>query len=260
MLLMPLGLDAWPLVMMGWGIEGILAVARGVASWPGAALAMAPLPGWGLGLMAFGFLWICLWRTRWRMLGLLPIAAGFAGWSLVSLPVALASSDGRLFALQIDGQVFVERRPGASRFIGDSWLRGFGDDVATPLPAIGELADGRIACTPSACLLRDAAGAPAVLLLRPPLPPRGQRAPPDFRRGPHPACGTAPVILSPEPVRGDCPGSVVVDRFSVWRDGAHAVWPDGRVVSDRAFRGDRPWVPPRPTPRTQTQEPPAETE
>ncbi len=260
MLLMPLGLDAWPLAVMGWGIEGILAVARAVASWPGAALAMAPLPGWGLALMAFGFLWVCLWRTRWRLLGLLPTAAGFAGWSLVSLPVALASSDGRLFAFQTDGQVFVERRPGASRFIGESWLRGFGDDAATPLPPSGELAEGRIVCTPASCLLRDAAGAPAVLLLRPAVPPRGQRAAPDFRRGPHPACGTAPVILSPEPVRGDCPGSVVVDRFSVWRDGAHAVWPDGRVVSDRAFRGERPWVPPRPTPRAQTQEPPAETE
>ena len=260
MLLMPFGLDAWPLAVMGWGIEGILAVARGVASWPGAALAMAPLPGWGLALMAFGFLWLCLWRTRWRLLGLLPIALGFAGWSVVGMPVALASSDGRLFAFQTDGQVFVERRPGASRFIGESWLRGFGDDAATPLPASGELAEGRIVCTPASCLLRDAAGAPAVLLLRPAVPPRGQRAAPDFRRGPHPACGTAPVILSPEPVRGDCPGSVVVDRFSVWRDGAHAVWLDGRVVSDRAFRGERPWVPPRPTPRAQTQEPPAETE
>ena len=260
MLLMPFGLDAWPLAVMGWGIEGILAVARGVASWPGAALAMAPLPGWGLALMAFGFLWLCLWRTRWRLLGLLPIALGFAGWSVVGMPVALASSDGRLFAFQTDGQVFVERRPGASRFIGESWLRGFGDDAATPLPASGELAEGRIVCTPASCLLRNEAGAPAVLLLRPAVPPRGQRAAPDFRRGPHPACGTAPVILSPEPVRGDCPGSVVVDRFSVWRDGAHAVWLDGRVVSDRAFRGERPWVPPRPTPRAQTQEPPAETE
>jgi len=105
------------------------------------------------------------------------------------------------------------------------------------------------------------AGAPAVLLLRPTPPPRGQRSPPDFRRGPHPACGTAPIIFSPEPLRGDCPGSVVVDRFSVWRDGAHAVWLDPpRVVSDRASRGDRPWVPALPVPRAQTQEPLAETE
>jgi competence protein ComEC len=77
-------------------------------------------------------------------------------------------------------------------------------------------------------------------------------------------CGTAPVILSPEPVRGRCEASAILDRFAVWRDGAHAVWltPDGpRVVSDRAHRGDRPWVPPRPRPRAQpSAEAMAETE
>ncbi|MBY0339128.1 MAG: ComEC family competence protein, partial [Acetobacteraceae bacterium] len=78
--------------------------------------------------------------------------------------------------------------------------------------------------------------------------------------GPHPACGAAPVLLSPEPLRGRCAASVVVDRFSVWRDGAHAVLADGRVLSDRAHRGDRRWVPPRPLPRGTSQEPPAETE
>jgi competence protein ComEC len=261
LLLMPFGAEGLALTLMGWGVSGILEVAKAVAAWPGAALAMAPLPGASLAVITFGFCWLCLWRERWRLLGLAPIALGFASWGWASLPVALAASDGRLFAFQVEGQVFLERRPGASRFIGDSWLRGFGDEAGTPLPVQGELAGGRISCTPPSCLLREAAGAPAILLLRPVPPPRGQRAAPDSRRGPHPACGTAPIILSPEPLRGDCPGSVVVDRFSVWRDGAHAVWLDPpRVVSDRAWRGDRPWVPPRPVPRAQTQEPPAEVE
>lgn len=261
LLLMPLGWEAPALALMGWGIAGILAVARWVGSWPGAALAMAPLPGVALAAIAFGFCWLCLWRTRWRLLGLAPMALGLLAWNWVTLPVALAAGDGRLFAFQVGGEVFLERRPGASRFTGEVWLRGWGDEAATPLPGEGALAGGRIACTPASCLLQDSAGAPAVLLLRPPPPPRGQRPAPDFRRGPHPACGTARVILSPEPIRGECPGSLVVDRFSVWRDGAHAVWLDPpRVVSDRAWRGDRRWVPPRPTPRGVGQEPMAETE
>jgi competence protein ComEC len=261
LLLMPFGAEGGALMAMGWGIGGILAVARAVAAWPGAALALAPLPGVALAAIAFGFCWLCLWRERWRLWGLLPMALGAAAWGTATLPVALAAADGRLYAFQVAGEVFFERRTGASRFIGDAWLRGLGDDAGTPLPPEGELAGGRIACTPPSCLLRDASGAPAVLLLRPTPPPRGPRPAPDFRRGPHPACGTAPVLLSPEPIRGDCPGSVVVDRFSVWRDGAHAVWLDPpRVISDRAWRGDRPWVPPRPTPRGVGQEPAAETE
>jgi competence protein ComEC len=68
------------------------------------------------------------------------------------------------------------------------------------------------------------------------------------------------VLLSPEPIRGRCPGSAVVDRFAVWRDGAHALWwRDGlaEIVSDRGFRGDRPWVPPPPMPRATSEEPAA---
>ena len=64
-------------------------------------------------------------------------------------------------------------------------------------------------------------------------------------------------------LRARCPGSQVVDRFSVWRNGPHAAWfeADGiRVVSDRAFRGARPWVPPPPVPRGQPEQPPAPVE
>jgi competence protein ComEC len=71
------------------------------------------------------------------------------------------------------------------------------------------------------------------------------------------------LVVSAEPLRGRCEGSVVVDRFSVWRDGPHAVWFEAaavRVVSDRAWRGDRPWVPPMPVPRGQEALPAAPVE
>jgi competence protein ComEC len=179
----------------------------------------------------------------------------------VRLPDAMASADGRLFALRAGGQTFLERRPGASRFIGEVWQRGLGGQEATPLPGEGEPVAGRIRCSPESCAMMDGEGAAGLILLRPPALPRGRRPP--FERGPHPACGQALVIVSPEPVRGECRGSEVVDRFSVWRDGAHAVWfgtAGPRVLSDRAWRGDRPWVPPRPVPRARAEEPSAEVE
>ena len=57
----------------------------------------------------------------------------------------------------------------------------------------------------------------------------------------------APLVISASPVRGRCDGAsgAVIDRFTVWRDGAQAVWlhPDGaRILSDRDVRGARPWV------------------
>lgn len=251
---MPLGLEAWPLWLMGFGVEGVLAVAREVASWPASSVAAVPMPGWGLAVVALGLCWLCLWRARWRLLGIPVIAAGLLTGLFVTPPDAVAAADGRLFALRSGQEVRLERRQAASRFTREIWLRSFGEAEAPDLPREGEV--GRIICTAAACTLRDAAGTPAILLLRPPpnAPRRGPRPP----EPPAPmVCGTAPVILSPEPVRGRCDASEVVDRFSVWRDGAHAVWltAEGpRVLSDRAYRGDRPWVPPRPRPRAQQSE------
>jgi len=48
------------------------------------------------------------------------------------------------------------------------------------------------------------------------------------------------------PVRGPCPSAhLVVDRFDVWRAGAHVIWlSDGeiRVETASGQRGRRPWV------------------
>ncbi len=268
MVLMPLGLEAWPLRLMGWGVEAILWVAREVAAWPGAALSAVPLPPWGLACCALGLLWLCLWQTSWRLAGIPLLALGLAAGGPGALPDAMISADGRLLALRAGGEFLVERRPGAKRFVHEIWLRGAGLAEGAALPLEGEAAGGRIACEPRLCVLRDAAGRPRVALVRPPPappPPRGQPRPATAFRpaATAPACGAAPVLLSPEPVRGRCPGGAVVDRFSVWRDGAHAVFLRGAeavVVSDRAHRGDRPWVPPRPLPRATSEEPPALTE
>ena len=63
-LLMPLGLESWALIPMGWGIDGVLTVARTVADWPGAVALTPSLPAWGFLLCIAGALWLCLWRRR----------------------------------------------------------------------------------------------------------------------------------------------------------------------------------------------------
>ena len=95
-------------------------------------------------------------------------------------------------------------------------------------------------CRQDECLLRPVTGAKAAMLVRGATHPEG--------------CRKASVIVSAEPARGLCerPWPALVDRFTVWRNGATAIWLDGwraRIVTDRAYRGDRPWVPPLPKPR-----------
>ncbi|WP_431284824.1 ComEC/Rec2 family competence protein [Humitalea sp. 24SJ18S-53] len=254
LLLMPFGLEGIALVPMGWGVEAILWVAHGVAAWPGAALVAQPPPVAGLAVLSAGFCWLCLWKRPARLWGVPFILAGLLSAYVVRPPDVLVAADARQVALRADGEVFVWRAAGASRMVRDIWLRGFGEDTAAELPA-SDAAGGLLACTTDLCRLRATPGGAEAVLVRPAPPVRGAARAgvyPDRLPPPPGVCGIAAVVIAPEPMRGRCDGSQVVDRFSVWRDGAHAVWlaPDGaRVVSDRDYRGDRPWVPGRPLPR-----------
>ena len=52
--LMPFGAEGLALVPMGWGIDLVAAIARGVTSWPGAVLTVPSMPAAGLILLALG--------------------------------------------------------------------------------------------------------------------------------------------------------------------------------------------------------------
>jgi len=152
----------------------------------------------------------------------------------------LVSAEARLIAVRTPAGVFVQQVSGAAGFTRDSWLHYWAEDNVRAIPDNGTAAGGMIACTKEACLLRPVAGAKAALLVRGAAHPDG--------------CGEASVIVSAEPARGLCPKPwpALVDRFTVWRYGATAIWLDGRharILTDRTWRGERPWVPPPPTPR-----------
>jgi len=244
-LLMPLGLEAPALLVMGLGVEGVLWVARIVAAWPGATQAAMPIPAWGLMVFAFGLCWLCLWRSWWRALGVLPMILGLSSAAFVQPPHILISGDARLIAISAADTLFLQRQSGASSLTRDAWLRLYGQTVAQALPAEGSTAGGKLRCSAEGCVVDEGPGAFLV------------------RRGNIVAqCGAVAVIISAEPIRQRCRQSLLIDRFSVWRDGPHAVWlsPTGvQVISDRAWRGLRPWVPPPPLPRAAT-EPPAQIE
>lgn len=244
-LLMPLGLEAAPLWVRGFGVEGVLWVARIVAAWPGATEAAMPIPAWGLAVFAFGLCWLCLWKGWWRSFGVLPMILGLASAAFVQPPHILISQDARLVGFFATDALFIQRQQGASNLTRDAWVRLYGLDAAKALPAEGQSPDGKFSCSAEGC--RFEAGSSAF-----------------FARGSNimAQCGAVAVIICAEPIRQRCRQSILIDRFSVWRDGAHAVWlsPSGaEVISDRAWRGDRPWVPPLPLPRAAA-EPPAPIE
>ncbi len=230
--LMPLGLERLALAPMGWGIDAVLAVARFVSGLPAAVVAVPHMPGWGLALVGLGLAWLGLWRSRLRLrlAGVVAIAAGLAS-GMVSPPAdLLVSPDARLIALDAPGGAYLQTRPGFSRFVRDAWQQYWATPLATPFPEDG--APRPVRCDVDGCYLHQ--GGALVLLAR-------SMRPMD--------CTGAALVVAAEPDRVVCPALPKIDRFTVWRDGAQAVWLRqgvATVLSDRAFRGDRPWVPPSP--------------
>jgi len=239
MFLMPLHLEALALVPMGWTAQTVIWIARVTAALPDAAFQVPHITAWGLCLFSLGFVWLGIWRTQRRLWGLVAVVAGLASPLLDHPPDLLVSEDARLIAVRTEQGAFMVQSQGSSRFVRDAWAQYWGVDALRPLPA---QLDPVVGCEDGACLLRPYADRPGAMLARGAL---------------HPSyCAQISVIVSAEPARGLCPKPwpKLVDRFTVWRDGSAAVWlgaHEARVLTDRAERGSRPWVPPPPKPRPQ---------
>ena len=236
--LMPLGLEFLLLVPMGWGAEAVVWVARATAVLPDATLDVPHIPAWGLAVLSLGMAWLGLWRTRLRLAGVAAIALGLASPALVRPPDLLVSDDARLIAVRTDAGVWVQSGSGASKFTRDAWLQYWSAGRAAPDPGRGHRRGRR-----DRLHARPMPAAAACRVRRRRCWCAGRRI--------RMAARQASVIVAAEPARGLCPKPwpKLVDRFTVWRDGAVAIWLDpggARVLTDRAERGARPWVPPPP--------------
>jgi len=226
LLTIPLGLEALPLWVMGWGIEAMMWTAERVAGLPGSVLPVPALPVAAFVLMVAGGLWLALWQTRWRVLGAGLIAAGVALAPTLRLPDLLIGRDGKLVAVRADdGRLSAV---GSARaFELQRWLERDGDR-RSPKEAAG--ASGFL-CDGLGCATQVKGVTVAVA-----------RHPAAFRDDCRRAGILASGIVSPR----RCPApKAVVDFFAARRNGAHAIYveEDGsiRVETARAWRGERPW-------------------
>jgi competence protein ComEC len=220
--MMPFGLEYWPLQVMGFGVRLMTDIAYWVAALPGAVGLVPAWPGLAIGLIAFGGLWIGLWQRLWRWLGLVPVAAGMVFALAASAPDIIVARDARSAAVRgDDGALRILGKP--DDYSAEQWLRRDGDIRAV---ADAEASDR---CDEAGCVVRGAKGRVVALTLRP-------SALADD-------CARADVVIAAIPVRQNCPRARVrVDRIDSARGGAISLWLDsGRRETVAEVRGRRPW-------------------
>lgn len=228
LLALPLGLEALPLRVMAWGLDRLIDVAETVSAWDGAVLHVAAMPTASLVLLTLGGLWLMLWRGRWRSAGLVFAATGLAIAAEPSRPDMLIDRDGKAFAVRTEQGGLEKLATKGSRYSLEKWWLADGQgEAADAAPAAQST--GR--CDALACIARVRGKTVAIVK--------------------HPAaldeeCRMADVVVSQIPVRGRCPKArVVVDRFDLSAEGAHALYFDGQSIRTETvatWRGDRPWV------------------
>ena len=238
LVLMPFGLEGIALTPMGWGIDAVVWIARQVAAQPGAVTLVPAMPPAALLTIVVGGLWLCLWRSRWRFLGIAVIGGGMAMAGLDRRPDILVDGEAKVMAVRgADGELWISTRQ-RGRFVSDVWLssdvwlRRDGQAEAPTWPRDGEGTPGSgLRCDTLGCIQRRGESTIAFVL-----DPRA------FAED----CSRADLVVSAVPAWDLCPGpETVVDRFDLWRSGGHAIWlaADGVVVENVAeSRGKRPWA------------------
>jgi len=232
-LLMPLHLESVALMPMSWGIDAIIAIAKGVTSWPGAVLTLPSMPAWGIAVAAAGGLWLAIWRRRWRWWGVLPLAFGLLSAGFQQPPDILISGDVKLIAVRAADGRYLPSKAKGEHATSDSWTKRAATAMGPAWPDTGSSADGLLTCDAGACRYR-AHGVVVTLL----------RDPDAFDR----AQCQVDLVVAPVPAWHICPGARIVDRIDAYRDGGYAVWLDAgsvRLESVRNYQGARLWSPRR---------------
>ncbi|MGH6748026.1 MAG: ComEC/Rec2 family competence protein [Methyloceanibacter sp.] len=229
---MPFGLEAWPLEAMGLGITMMVGIGKWVAGWPGAVTVLPQISGTALVLIVLGGLWLCLWQTRTRALGLVIAALGLALAPPSTRPDVLIDRDGETAALRSESGSLIFPPATAAGYSVDNWLLADGDSRDAVTASSSDDAASPLKCDLLGCI--GTVKGKVVALIR------------------HPAaleedCRMADIVIAPFTVSKKCRAArVIVDRRMLREGGANALYIDGlsiRDVSVASERGHRPWVP-----------------
>jgi len=175
-----------------------------------------------------GGLWICLWRTRARALGLVIAALGLALAPGGQRPDVLIERDGATAALRSETGNLVFPPATPASYSVDKWLLADGDDR----DAAAASSEDTFRCDSLGCI--GTVKGKTVALIR------------------HPAaleedCRLADIVIAPFTIGKKCRAArVIVDRRMLKSEGASALYIEGlsiRTETVAAARGRRPWVP-----------------
>ena len=111
--------------VFSFGLNQLIRIAEMVSSWPGAAILFPTPPPSFLGLITLGTLWMCIWKSKWRWLGMLPCGTACIILPFQNSPTIYASGDGSVIAYSLKDVLYVSSLKRGS-FYTDQWMKELG--------------------------------------------------------------------------------------------------------------------------------------
>jgi len=121
-----LGAPLWWLCEMA--LNGLIGLAHFVSTRPGAVTMLPTMPVPAFTLLLLGGLWLCLWRTKWRYWGLVPVLAGTLLVAANRAPDIYITGDGRHVGIRNDRGELAMLRSRSGDFIRDMIRENAGVD------------------------------------------------------------------------------------------------------------------------------------
>lgn len=146
----PTGLSAPFWWCANLGLHILIGLSDRVAALPGAVTMLPEVPLGAFALVSYGGLWLMLWRTRARFMGLVPVGIGLAWAIMMPTPDLLITGDGRHMLLHTQGRQFEMLRDRAHDFVRTQMAERVGYNG--PLSALDD--DPRARCNDDLCLVR----------------------------------------------------------------------------------------------------------
>jgi competence protein ComEC len=228
-----LGAPLWHLT--GLAIDALLWIAHAVGNASGAVATLAQMPGWAFACIVAGGLWLCLWTSRVRMLGVFPLVIGAAGAASAPVPQLLVTGDGTHLAVVTDDGTPRILRNRSGDFIRSIFAESSGFDGDPLMLEEASFA----ACSNDACIanVRSDGHDWSILATR-------STAWLEWRDLVK-ACADADIAVSDRWLpRGCTPRWLRLDRDSLGRTGGLAIYLGSRprVVTVAEIVGEHPWA------------------
>jgi len=147
LVLMQIGLDLIPFLIMEKGIDLMLLIVDVVSKFPMSSLFVPSIAGYTMILFSYGIVISCVAKDKIRTCGLIMISISLISLFWIRMPDILIDSDGRLFAIRHEGNYYFSNM-NIARFVRKVWQESIGENNPTSIDK-AKIQD----CTSHRCIL-----------------------------------------------------------------------------------------------------------